>query len=58
MKYSIIINNITDNLYAVVMKVWELDKEGNQINVKSLTKAGIPLAEAMETTFKFMKDNG
>jgi hypothetical protein len=58
MKYSIIINNITDNLYAVVLKVWELDKEGNQINVKSLTKAGIPLAEAMETTFKFMKDNG
>jgi hypothetical protein len=58
MKYSIIINNITDNLYAVVLKVWELDKEGNQINVKSLTKAGIPLAVAMETTFKFMKDNG
>lgn len=58
MKYSIIINNITDNLYAVVLKAWDLDSEGNQVNVKSLTKAGIPLAEAMETTFKFMKDNG
>lgn len=58
MKYSIIINNISANLYAVVLKAWNLDGEGNQVDVKSLTKAGIPLTEAMETTFKFMKDNG
>jgi hypothetical protein len=58
MKYSIIINNITDNLYAVVLKVWELDKEGNQINVKSEIKSGIRLQDALSITTNFLKQNG
>jgi hypothetical protein len=58
MKYSIIINNITDNLYAVVLKSWELDKDGNQINVNSLTKSGISLNDALIVTTKYLKQNG
>jgi hypothetical protein len=58
MKYSIIINNITDNLYAVVLKSWELDKDGNQINVNSITKSGISLNDALIITTKYLKQNG
>ena len=58
MKYSIIINNITDNLYAVVLKVWDVDSEGNQINVKSEIKSGIRLQDALNITTNFLKQNG
>lgn len=58
MKYSIIINNITDNLYAVVLKVWDVDSEGNQINVKSEIKSGIKLQDALNITTNFLKQNG
>jgi len=58
MKYSIIINNITDNFYADVLKAWKLDKEGKQINVNLLTKSGISLQDALIITTNFLKQNG
>ncbi len=58
MKYSIIINNNTDNLYAVVLKAWDLDSEGNQINVRSEIKTGIRLQDALDLITNFIKING
>jgi hypothetical protein len=58
MKYSIIISNITNTLYACVLKSWQLDKEGKQINLNSETKSGVTLEEALQLTTKFIEKNG
>jgi hypothetical protein len=48
MKHSIVVNHIQNDLYALVIRSWELDEEGNQINVVSLTKTNLTFNEVLE----------
>jgi hypothetical protein len=34
-KYSIVINNISGNIYAVVINSFDIDEEGNRVNVET-----------------------
>lgn len=55
-KYSIVINCIKDDIYALVLKSWELDVNGNQINVKSVTKSNLTIEQAMSETQNFVNN--
>ena len=46
-RYSIVVNEI-DNKYVIVYKSWELDEEGNKINVENFAKRGLTLNEVKE----------
>ena len=46
-KYSIVINEI-DGEYVVVFKSWQLDEEGNKVNVENFAKRGLTLNEVKE----------
>ncbi len=58
MKYSLILNHISNDLYAVVMKSWELNEDGEQINITSKTKVGLTLQQAIDLQINFIEDNG
>lgn len=58
MKYSIVISNIQDDLYALVCRCWKLDDEGNQIDIDSLNKVGITLQEAQTYASQFIQIHG
>lgn len=58
MKYSLILNYIGNDLYAVVMKSWELNEDGEQINITSKTKVGLTLQQAIDLQLNFIKENG
>ena len=58
MKYSLIINYIGNNQYAIVMKSWELNEDGEQINITSKNKAGLTLQQAIDLQINFTKENG
>ena len=45
-KYAFVINEINNNLYALVMTCWYNDEEGTRIDVKSDTQVNLTLAEA------------
>ena len=45
-KYAFVINEINNNLYALVMTSWYNDEEGNRIDVKSDTQVNLTLADA------------
>lgn len=54
-KYSIIINHIGDDKYAVVMKKWELDESGQEINIENLIKSDLTLQQAIDEQTKFLQ---
>lgn len=56
-KYSIVINCIRDDVYALVLRSWELDAEGQQINVQSVTKSNLTLEQAMSEAQTFVNGN-
>lgn len=58
MKYSLILNHIGNDLYAVVMKSWELNEDGEQINITSKSKVGLTLQQAIDLQLNFIEDNG
>jgi len=58
MKYSLILNHISNDLYAVVMKSWELNEDGEQINITSKSNAGLTLQQAIDLQLNFIKENG
>jgi hypothetical protein len=58
MKYSLIINYIGNDQYAVVMKSWELNEDGEQINITSKSNVGLTLQQAIDLEINFTKENG
>lgn len=58
MKYSLILNHIGNDLYAVVMKSWELNEDGEQINITSKNNVGLTLQQAIDLQLNFIEDNG
>ena len=58
MKYSLILNHIGNDLYAVVMKSWELNEDGEQINITSKSNVGLTLQQAIDLQINFIEDNG
>jgi hypothetical protein len=52
-KYSIIINETGNDLYAVVLKSWLLDEEGKQIDVKTDISSGNTFEQAEDKRKKF-----
>jgi uncharacterized protein affecting Mg2+/Co2+ transport len=58
MKYSIVISNIQDDLYALVCRCWEIDAEGNQINIDTLNKVGITIQQAQTYAVQFVENHG
>jgi len=54
-KYSIIKNEIGNDLYALVMKSWLLDEEDKQVDIKSVVKSGLTLEQCDEEELNFRK---
>ena len=54
-KYSIIKNEIGNDLYALVMKSWLLDEENKQVDIKSVVKSGLTLEQCDEEELNFRK---
>ena len=46
-KHSIIINHIKDDLYAIVLKKYELDENNEEINVENLIQSNKTLEECL-----------
>ena len=44
-KYAFVINEINNNLYALVMTCWYNDEEGTRIDVKSDTQVNLTLVD-------------
>jgi hypothetical protein len=40
------------------MKSWELNEDGEQINITSKTKVGLTLQQAIDLQINFIEDNG
>jgi len=53
-KYAFVCNEITNNLYALVMSCWYIDEEGNRIDVKSETKLNLTLQECFDLAQAFV----
>lgn len=53
-KYSFVVNEIQDNLYALVMTCWYLDQDGNRVEVKSETQVNKTLTECFELAQAFV----
>ena len=52
-KYSIIVSASLEGKYSQVFKSWELDEEGNEINVVTDIQIEKTLAEAMANAIVF-----
>ncbi len=44
-KYSFVVNEINNNLYALVMVCWYNEEDGTRIDVKSDTQVNLTLAD-------------
>jgi len=53
-KYAFVCNEITNNLYALVMSCWYIDEEGNRVDVKSETKLNLTLQECFDLAQAFV----
>jgi len=53
-KYAFVCNEITNNLYALVMSCWYNDEEGNRVDVKSETKLNLTLQECFDLAQAFV----
>lgn len=54
-KYSIIKNEIGNDLYALVMKSWLRDEENKETDAKSVIKSGLTLEQCDEEELNFRK---
>jgi len=46
--YSVVLNHVINEDYALILSKWELDEEGKKINNESLVLSGISLPTALE----------
>lgn len=53
-KFSIIINHIGNDLYALVLKKYELNENNEEINVENLIKSGKTLEECLTIQSDFI----
>jgi len=44
-KYSFVVNEMTNNLYALVMNCWIIDEQGLRVDIKSDIQTNLSLAE-------------
>jgi uncharacterized protein affecting Mg2+/Co2+ transport len=58
MKYSIVISNIQDDLYALVCRCWEIDAEGNQVDVDYLNMVNLTILQAQTYAVQFVENHG
>jgi hypothetical protein len=58
MKYSIVISNIQDDLYALVCRCWEIDAEGNQVDVDYLNMVNLTIQQAQTYAVQFVENHG
>jgi hypothetical protein len=56
-QYSIVQNSTGGGLNALVMRSWYVDKEGNQITVKSEVKTGLTMQECFDLALAFVKSS-
>jgi hypothetical protein len=55
-KYSIVINNIQGESYALVLKSWLNDIEGKEIDVVTVTKINLTLQECITESQNFINN--
>ena len=53
-KFSIVINHIGNDLYALVLKKYELNENNEEINVENLIKSGKTLEECLTLQNQFI----
>ena len=53
-KYSFVINNLSDNMYVLVMSCGYIDTEGQRVEVKSETQLNKTLTECFELAQAFV----
>jgi hypothetical protein len=53
-KYAFVCNEITNNLYALVMTCWYNDIDGNRVDVKSDTQVNLTLQECFDLAQAFV----
>lgn len=56
-KFSVVISEMSNDKYAVVLKAWTLDEEGKKVEKHSLTKAGIDIDVAHQLAIDFVDKN-
>lgn len=54
-KFTIIITNSNDDKHIVMLDSWELDEEGNKINIRSEKAMDKSITEAIDLASKFIK---
>ena len=55
-KYSIIINHIGEDLYAIVLKKYELNENNEEINVENLIQSNKTLEECITLQNTFIEN--
>jgi len=53
-KYAFVCNEISNNLYALVMTCWYNDIDGNRVDVKSDTQVNLTLQECFDLAQAFV----
>lgn len=53
-KYAFVCNEISDNLYALVMTCWYNDIDGNRVDVKSDTQVNLTLQQCFDLAQAFV----
>ncbi len=53
-KFSVVISHIQNDLYAVVLKSWSIDNDGNKVDVASFNKAGVDIDTAHNLAINFV----
>lgn len=56
-KFNIIINHLSNDLYAIVLKSFTLDEEGKQTNIETLVKSGLTFQESLTLQNNFINGN-
>jgi hypothetical protein len=56
-KYTIIISHTSKDMYAVVLKSFELNEDGNEVNVHSYSKSNKTLQECLTIQKDFIDGN-
>ena len=53
-KYSFVCNEMSNNLYALVMNCWYIDEQGQRVEVKSDTQVNLTLTECFDLAQVFI----
>ena len=55
-KYSIVINHVGEDLYAIVLKKYELNENNEEINVENLIQSNKTLEECITLQNTFIEN--